>query len=173
MRKTGRPPTPEKEQVTVIRLQKKHVDMLDKVIRERAERDLDDVKLGPEERMPGTDVSTWTSYVEPINYSSERRKLLAMLIEKGVSDDALYPTRVVPPVPRAPYSNIDLAAIAEWAAVESKRLTESAPEAVQAVLTRNTLRKLERELPRKEYLERLKVVTYAAPEERDDEEKAP
>ena len=96
MRKTGRPPTPEKEQVTVIRLQKKHVDMLDKVIRERAERDLDDVKLGPEERMSGTDVSTWTSYVEPINYSSERRKLVAMLIEKGVSDDALYPTRVVP-----------------------------------------------------------------------------
>ena len=106
----------------------------------------------PRRRVPGTDASTWTSYVEPINYSSERRQLVAMLIEKGLSDEALYPTRVVPPVPRAPYSNIDLAAIAEWAAVESKRLTENAPEAIQGVFEQNKLRKMKRELPRREYI---------------------
>ena len=173
MKKIGRPPTPEKEQVTVIRLQKQHVDLLDKVIREHAERDLDAVKIGPEERVPGTNVSSWTSYVEPIKHSSERRKLVAMLIEKWLTDDALYPTRVLPAVPRGPYSNVDLAEIASWVAVESKRLTESAPEAVQDVLARNKLRMMKRDLGRKEYLERVKVVTYAAPEERDDKEKAP
>ena len=173
MTKIGRPRTPEKEQVTVIRLQKKHVDMLDKVIRERAVRDLDAVNIGLEEPVPGTDVSSWTSYVEPINYSGERRKLVAMLIEKGLTDEALYPTRVLPPVPPGPYSNVDFAAIASWAAVESKRLTASAPEAVQDVLARNRLRELKRDLPRKEYLERVRIVTYAKLEERDDEEKAP
>ena len=78
-----------------------------------------------------------------------------------------------PAVPRAAYSNLDLAAIAEWAAVESKRLTQNAPEAVQDVLQRNKLRKMKRDLPRKDFIERLKVVTYAVSEERDDEEKAP
>ena len=173
MKKVGRPPTPEKEQVTVIRLQKRHVEMLDKAIRESAERSLDDVNTEPEKRVPGTDVSSWTSYIKPINFSVERRDLVAMLIEKGLTDDARYPTQVRPAVPRAPYSNLDLAAIAEWAAVESKRLTQNAPEAVQGVLERNRLRKLQRDLPRKEFIEKLKIVTYAVSEECDDEEKAP
>lgn len=170
MARIGRPPKPEKEQVTVIRLKRKHVDLLDDVIRERVQRDLSAVHVEPEQQVPGTDVTRFTSHIEPIDYAVERRKLVATLIEEGLKDDVLYPTRVLPDVPRGPYSSMDLVEISSWAGREGKRLTERAPGAVQEVLARNRLRRMRREMPREEYLKRLKVVTYARPEDSDEEE---
>ena len=174
MARIGRPQTPKDEQVTVIRHQKKHVDMLDRVIHERAERDLRAVvTVEPERRIPGTEMTTWRSHIEEIQYSSERRKLVAILIEEGLTTDEFYPTRVLPKVPRGPYSDLELVAISDWAERESERLTASAPLAVKLVLARNKLRKMERELSREKYLEKLSAVTQPAPEEGDDDQTTP
>ena len=173
MAKVGRRPTPQKEQVTVIRLKNKHIQMLDEVIRDRVQRDLAAVQIEPERQIPGTNVTTFASHIEPIDYSKERRDLVATLIEQALKEDALYPTRVLPTVPRGPYSSMDMVEISSWAGTESKRLTESAPGTIQEVLARNRLRKMKREMPREEYLKRLKVVTYTMSEEGDDDKKAP
>ena len=117
MARAGRPPTPEDEQlVTVIRLMNKHVEMLDTVIRERSERDLKCVVVTePERKVPGTDVTVTRSRVEEINYASERRKLVAELIEQALTTEALYPARVAPNVPPGPYSTVELVGISTWA----------------------------------------------------------
>lgn len=182
MKKAGRPPTPQKDQVTVIRLQKKHVDMLDEAIRQRLKRDLGAVYTEREEdRDPGTNPTTleegirmkgmtsWRTHVEPINYSKERRELVAMLIEEGLKDDLLYPTKVLPNVPRGPYRDRDLLQISIWAESEGRRLTEEAPQVVQAVLADNRLHKIRRKMPHG-FVDWLNAVTYAKLEEDDDEE---
>ena len=182
MKKAGRPPTPEKDQVTVIRLQKKHVDMLDAVIRQRSRRDLGAVYTErEEERDPGASHTTleegvrvkgmtsWRTHVEPINYSKERRELVAKLIEDELKDDALYPTKVLPKVPRAPYLDRDLLEISIWAENEGTRLTREAPEVVQAVLADNRLHKVRRKMPHG-FVDWLNAVTYAKLEEDDDDE---
>ena len=172
MKKAGRPPTPKKEQVTVIRLQKKHVDMLDKVIRQRAERDLGAVYTEPEQKFPSMGVTGWRTHVEPINYSKERRELVAMLIEEGLKDDVLYPTKVLPKVPRGRYRDVDLLEISNWAQEKGRQLTESAPKAVRAVLAENRLHTIQRKMP-DGYVDWLSAVTFAKLEEDDDDEKAP
>ena len=167
MARIGRPPTPADKQVTVIRLQKQHVEMLDQVIRERAERDLRAVvTTDPERKIPGTDTTTWKSRIEEPNYSSERRKLVAILIEQELTNDELYPTRVLPKVPRGIYSDIELVEISDWAEKASAHMDESAPLAVKRVLIQNKLRKMERDLPPEEYIEKLSRVTQDVTDER-------
>ena len=175
MKRTGRPPTPKDEQVTVVRLPNRHVALMDQIIRERSERALRAVvNIVPEHKIPGTEITTWRDRVEAINYSSERRELLTLLIEEGLTTDELFPTRVLPKVPRGPYSEMELVQISDWAEGESLRLTENAPLPVKIVLTRNKLRKMERDLSPEEYLEKLRDVTQDVPEERrvsNDDEK--
>ena len=167
MAKGGRPPTPEDEQlVNVIRLTNKHVAMLDRVIRERSRRDLSCVVTEPEQEVPGTNVTVRTSRVDGINYVSERRKLVAELIEQTLTTAVLYPTRVSPVVPPGPYSNVELlGTISSWAEQESLRLTASAPLPIKLVLERNKLRHMERELSPKEYLKQLQATTGTAPDD--------
>ena len=172
MKKAGRPPTPEKEQVTVIRLQKKHVDMLDEVIRRFSKRDLGAVFTEPEQEFPRMGLRGWRTHVEPINYSKERRELVAMLIENALNLDELYPTKVLPKVPLGPYRDVDLLEISNWAQEEGRHLTERAPKAVQAVLAENRLHKIQRKMP-DDYVDWLSAVTFAKLEEDDDDEKAP
>ena len=172
MKKAGRPPTPKKEQVTVIRLQKKHVDMLDEVIRQRAERDLGAVYTEPEQKVQGMNLTSWHTHVEPINYSKERRELVAMLIETGLKDDELYPTEVLLKVPRGRYRDVDLLEIGLWARKEGRLLTEKAPETVKAVLAENRLHQIRLKMPA-DYVDWLSAVTYAKLEEDDDDKKAP
>ncbi|MCY4634651.1 MAG: hypothetical protein OXG04_09135 [Acidobacteria bacterium] len=174
MARAGRPPTPEDEQlVNVIRLMNKHVELLDRVIRERSERDLNCVVvIEPERKVPGTDVTVTRSRIEGINYASERRKLVAELIEQALTTEALYPTRVAPNVPPGPYGTVELVGISTWAKQESLRLTESAPLPVKLVLERNKLRRMQRQLPQEDYLKRVQAATRAALET-DDDEKTP
>ena len=170
MARVGRPRTPEDEQlVNVIRLMKKHVAMLDRVIRERSERDLRwVVATQPEHKYAGTNVSVTGARIEEINYASERRKLVGELIEQALNTEALYPTSVGPAVPPGPYSNVELAGISGWAEQESLLLTASAPLPVKLVLERNKLRRMERELSPEEFLKQLQTATRAAPEAGDD-----
>ena len=166
MARVGRPPRPEDEQlVTACRLMKKHVDMLDRVIRERSPRDLRSVVTGPEYEIPGTNVTVADARIEEINFASERRKLVAALIEQALTTEALYPTSVGPNVPPGPYSNVELGGISAWAHQESLRLTASAPLAVKLVLERNKLRQMERELSPEEYLKQLQATTGTAPDD--------
>ena len=167
MARMGRPPTPAREQVTTIRLKKKHVEMLDKVIRERSERDMQwVVRTGPELKIPGTEVTLTTYRIEDIDYSSERRRLLAKLIEQTLTTEALYPTEVRPLVPPGPYSNVQITGISTWERQETLRLTESAPIPVKLVLEDNKLHRMRRELPLEEYLKRVQTAT--APRAGDD-----
>ncbi len=168
MARVGRPPRPEDEQlVTAFRLMNKHVDMLDRVIRELSPRDLRSVVTGPEREIPGTNVTVADSRIEEINYASERRKLVAALIEQALTTEALYPTSVGPNVPPGPYSNVELAGISTWAKQESLRLTASAPLPVKLVIERNKLRQMERKLSQEQYLKQLQAVTGAALEADD------
>ena len=167
MARIGRPPKPAREQVTTIRLKNKHVEMLDRVIRERSERDMQwVVQTGPERKIPGTEITETTYRVEEIDYSSERRKLLAKLIEQTLTAEALYPTEVRPHVPPGPYSNVQISGISSWEREETLRLTESAPLPVELVLEDNKLRRMKRELPQEEYLKRVQTAT--APQVGDD-----
>ena len=170
MAKAGRPPTPAREQVTAIRLKNKHVAMLDEVIRAHAERDMQWVRpVGPERKVPGTEVTAQRYRIEEIDFSSERRNLIAKLIEQTLTIEALYPTKVRPQVPPGAYSNVEMFGISHWEKQETLRLTESAPLAVKLVLEENKLRQMRRELPQEEYLKRVQAVTRAAPETDDDE----
>ena len=173
MAKAGRPPTPAKEQVTAIRLKNKHVEMLDRVIRARSERDMQWVRpLGPERKVPGTEVTQQRYRIEEIDYSSERRNLVAKLIEQTLTIEVLYPTKVRPQLPPGDYSNVEMFGISHWEKQETLRLTESAPLAVKLVLEDNKLRQMKRELPQEEYLKRVQAATRAALEA-DDDEKTP
>ena len=174
MARMGRPPTSEKAQVTVIRLTNEHVEVLDKIIREKAERALGAVVIvEPWRKVPGTKVKAQRVRIKEIDYSSARRELLVSLIEENLTDAVLNPTRVLPRVPHGPYSDLELADISTWAEQESLRMTETAPPAVQLVLTRNKLRRLERELPPEEYMQKLGAVTRAAAEAADNDEETP
>ena len=169
MAKAGRPPTPAREQVTAIRLRNKHIEMLDWAIRAGSERDMQWVRsLGPERKVPGTEVIERRYRIEEIDYSSERRKLVTKLIEQTLTSEALYPTKVRPQVPPGPYNNVEMFEISHWEKQETLRLTESAPLAVKLVLEDNKLRQMKRELPREEYLKRVQAATRAAPEANDD-----
>ena len=170
MARVGRPATPEDEQVTVVRIENRHVDLLDRVIREHTDRNLGSVVVtGPRWKIPGTGVTTWRSKIEGINYSRARRDLLGQIIEDAVRDEVLHPTRVLPWVPRGPYTDLDLVEISTWAEEKSIDFTQSAPIAVQLVLARNELRQKEQESSREEFLERLRAATRRASEPGDDE----
>ena len=170
MAKAGRPPTPADEQVTAIRLKNRHIEMLDSVIRARSERDMQwVVATRPKRKIPGTEVTVQRSRIEEIDYSSERRKLVAKLIEQTLTTEALCPTEVRPSVPPGPYSTVELAGISIWAKQETLRMTGSAPLAVKLVLEDNRLSQMKRELPPEEYLKRVQAATRAAPEADDDE----
>ena len=94
---------------------------------------------------------------------------VAELIERALSTEARYPTRVYPTVPPGPYSNVELLGIiSTWVEQESLRLTASAPLPVKLVLERNRLHRMSRELPQEEHLKRLQAATGAAPEAVDD-----
>ena len=140
--------------------------MLDRVIQERSQRDLSCIITGPEQEVAGTNVTVRTSRVDGINYASERRKLVAELIEQALTTAVLYPTRVSPVVPPGPYSDLELLrTISSWAEQESLRLTASAPLPIKLVLERNKLRQMERELSPDEYLKQLQATTGTAPDD--------
>ena len=170
MAKAGRPPTPAKEQVNAIRLKNKHIEMLDTVIRAGAERDMQWVRpVGPERKVPGTEATAQRYRIEEIDFSSERRNLVAKLIEQTLTIEALYPTKVRPQVPPGAYSNVEMVGISHWEKQETLRLTASAPLAVKLVLEDNKLQHMKRELPQEEYLKRVQAATRADPEADDDE----
>ena len=91
--------------------------------------------------------TTWQARAEPINYSKERRELVAMLIETGLSDDEFCPTKVLPRVPRGRYRDVDLVADLALGGSEGKRLTQEAPAPVQQVLAENRLHQIQRKMP--------------------------
>ena len=116
-KRAGRPPTPAAERVTVVRLPKGVVAVVDAVIREEAERRGDDVAR--------------------IAYSRERRMLLGRIIEARANMESLFPMRVHPWVPPGRYSSADLVEIASWDDRQSRSLTATAPACVKEHLRIN------------------------------------
>ena len=110
--------------------------------------------------VPGTNVTVTTSHVDEINYASERRKLVAELIERALSTEARYPTRVYPTVPPGPYSNVEL--LGDLARKSSPAAPIPAqPEAVDDVGTRG------------DDPEDVMTLERAGAETTDDDEKTP
>ena len=172
MPRTGRPPKPVDEQVTtIVRLSNRSVNILDRVIRDRARRDLNAVEVTePEREIPRTGGMTVTrTKIGGIDFAVERRKLVSSLIDEYCTDEALHPTRVKPIVPPAEYRDIDLVAIDSWSERESMRLTESAPIAVRIALAQNELRKKRRESTPEQYLESLRAAIGTRSGNGDDE----
>lgn len=172
MPRAGRPPKPVDEQITtIVRFATGDVKIMDRVIRDRARRDLNAVKVTePEREIPGTGGMTVTrTKIGGIDFAVERRKLLSSLLAKYCTDEALHPTRVKPLVPLGDYDDIDLAAIDDWSELESMRLTESAPIAVRITLAQNELRKKRRESTPEQYLESLRAAIGTRSGNGDDE----
>ena len=171
MPRSGRPPKPVDEQVTIVRLANRHVAILDGVIRDRARRDLKAVEVTePAREIPGTGGMTVTrTKIGGIDFAVERRRLVSSLIDEYCTDEALHPTRVKPLVPPGDYGDIDLAAIDDWSARESVRLTESAPIAVRIALAQNELRQKRRDSTPEQYLESLRAAIRTRSGNGDDE----
>ena len=90
MARAGRPPTPEDEQlVNVIGLMNKHVEMLDRVIRERSERDLKCVVVTEPERRVIDEVGY-------LGYDARAADLIFQLVSRRYEHRSLLITTNLP-----------------------------------------------------------------------------
>lgn len=163
---SGRPPTPTDRQAVPVRLERRHLRILDLIIREDAARAFA-ASLAVADNRASTDLPPGETYhVERrVHLATERRRLLGLII------DWYEAVRVAPAVKiLAPNDNDDPATrkeIAEWIAREQERLTATAPTAVRIALAKRELRRMEREEP--ETLEQVLRAGRAATEGATDD----
>lgn len=146
MKRVGRPPTPRREQVTVVRLRNKHVGMLDEAIRREAESryaGLVSADMAPPE----------------IDYSRERRELVTRFIENELRDDLRHPTQLRLLLPRGHYTREDEAEIRQWRDEKLRELARDAPLPLQLAIEEHRLSRLRAKMPRSEYLALLDRIT--------------
>ena len=85
--KIGRPPKPDDEQAVVVRLEKRHVEMLDAAI-------VDDLKQRDMLTLPALiQEGRQLEPLTPHRIANERRRFLGALIEQRLSFEARHPTR--------------------------------------------------------------------------------
>ncbi len=141
MAKTGRPPTPDDDQTVVVRLKKRHVEILDAAIRALrvSNRDLKGAWLRRgESRVFIVDPETPTQV--------ERRRLLGDLIEERLSFEELFPTIVQVRVSHM--EDVDEQRLTQlWIEDKQQELTRDAPECVRRTIAWNKLRHLDRDSP--------------------------
>lgn len=165
-RRAGRPPTPSDRQAVPVRLERRHLRILDSIIREDAARAFA-ASLAVADNRASTDLPPGDSYhVERrVHLATERRRVLGLII------DWYETVRVAPAVKiLAPNDSDDSTTreeIAEWIAKEEERLTAMAPSAVRIALAKRELRRMEREEP--ETLEQVLRAARAATEGATDD----
>ena len=164
--RSGRPPTPTDRQAVPVRVERRHLRILDGIIREDAARAFA-ASLAVADDRASTDLSPGETYhVERrVHLATERRRLLGLII------DWYEAVRIAPAVKiLAPNDSNDPATrkeIAEWIAREEERLTATAPTAVRIDFAKRELRRMEREDP--ETLEQVLRAGRAATEGATDD----
>ena len=146
-RKPGRPQKTDDETAVVIRLEKRHVDMLDEHIERQT-------------RMEG---GTHNAH----QVGARRRQFLGELIEKHLSFEAQHPTQLSIYAPIVGGAR-EFREAAEWLSGQEGRLLEDAPEPIKAAIETNKLVRLRDEDPTR-YREMLRKALANAKEREDDD----
>lgn len=146
-KKPGRPPTPADQHAISIRIEQRHVGMLDEIIRDDAAALFRAGLKAVEQRGRETLKPGDTYHLERrVHLATERRRLLGHIIEWFCEVRAATTVKVV--VPCANDDTIrDHEEVASWVEREESRLTASAPDIVKEFFASNELRRLEREDP--------------------------
>ena len=138
-----------------MRLKRKHVERVDEIIRARHEQTASDARAQAAALGRGESAKP----PPPINYSAERRRIVAELIENELGPSAREPTEIGIHIPPGPYNEADAEQIQRWARAQRPGLTLRAPKCVRTVLATNRLRQFKRELAPGAYLDRLQRAT--------------
>ena len=146
-KKRGRPSTPADQQAVPVRIERRHVEKLDEIIRAEVATVFAAGLAAAEQRGRDTLQPGETHYLERrVHLATERRRLLGRIVEWYYQLHAASTVQVVVPC-WADDSIRDHEAIADWIACEELRLTTEAPHIVKVILAKNRLRRIERDDP--------------------------
>ena len=128
--KQGRPQKADDEKAVVIRLEKRHVEMLDAFIFK---------KLIEAAAFTGDDPT-------PRQVAGARRRFLGDLIEDQLGFKAQHPTKLT--IFAAAFGNArTMGEVTDWLRAQEERLLEEAPEPIKTALEMNKLKRLLAEDP--------------------------
>ncbi len=136
----GRPPTPSDEQAVMLRLERRHVAILDELVRKRARAEFSIGQRLVEQR-GAADGEAYT-LERRVNLTAERRQLFGEIVEWYQRLHAAPTVKVVAPCESDPESRREAAA---WVEAVEARLTDEAPVGIQVALARRALGRLDRE----------------------------
>ena len=128
--KQGRPEKADGEQAVVIRLEKRHVEMLDAFIFKELIK-----------------AAAFTgNYPTPHQVAGARRRFLGDLIEGQLGFEARHPTSLTIFAPV--FGNArTIGEVVDWLGAQEERLLEEAPESIRSVIELNKLKRLHAEDP--------------------------
>ena len=121
-RKPGRPRKTDDETAVVIRLQKRHAEMLDSFISDEL------TKLAVLTREQPTSRRV----------ANERRRFLGKLIEEHLGFEAQHPVKLSIVAPATGTAKV-LGEVADWLTAQEERLLEDAPEPIKTTIEVNKL----------------------------------
>ena len=159
--RSGRPPTPTDRQAVPVRLERRHLRILDSIIRAHAASAFA-ASLAVAGDRASTDLSPGEAYhVERrVHLATERRRVLGLIIDWYETVRVASAVKIL--VPNDAEDPTTRKEVTAWIAREEARLTAKAPAAVRIALARRELRRLEREEP--DELERVLRAGRAATE---------
>ena len=138
MRNRGRPPRPADQQAVALRLERRHVEILDEIIRERIKEELKAGEMVVQNRA----AADGQVYVleRQVNLPAERRRLFGEIVELYQRLHSALTVKIVAPCESdAPERKREADA---WIATLEARLTDEAPVGVQVALAKRVLRRM-------------------------------
>ena len=159
--RSGRRPTPTERQAVPVRLERRHLRILDSIIRANVASAFA-ASLAVADDRASTDLSPDdTHHVERrVHLATERRRILGLIIDWYEAVRVASTVKIL--VPNDAKDPTTRKAVSEWVAREEERLTAKAPSDVRIALAKRELRRMEREEP--EELERVLRAGRAATE---------
>ncbi len=143
MARAGRKSTPADRQAIPVGIERRHLDMVDEILKEDLREEFRVSRRAVTER---AEADGKTYYLERrVHVPSERRRLLGEMVEFYRKHRAASAIKVF-----APCESNDpdeRREVDEWVATWEAKLTEMAPAASQAALARNALRRMEQHDP--------------------------
>ena len=139
----GRPPTPDDQQAVAVRLERRHLAMLDSYLQDDLRAEIR-VSQRMVEKKTAADGKSY--FLERrVHLPTERRRLLGRILEWYGSVHQTSTVRILAPIETEdPARNRE---VEDWIAREEARLTEHAPDAVKVALAKIQVRRMEREDP--------------------------
>lgn len=143
MGKAGRKPTPADRQAIPVGIERRHLDVVDEILKEDLR---DEFRVSRRAVTERAEVDGKTYHLERrVHIPSERRRLLGEMVEFYRKHRAASTVKVF-----APCESDDSETrreVDEWAATWEAKLTGMAPAACQVALARNALRRMEQQDP--------------------------